>query len=147
MATPQKSNSSANKSKKWKASASVEMKKLGASREGDWNLAGVASMPQTRTRGTKAIIDQPTTADNSICLPCIIDTTGESIIEPDDNSTAVSSLTNDHSTISLSKKPPASRVIVKVNPVTEMLEEHLQCPKCNHKMEVSFPTICLASSV
>ena len=104
-------------------------------------------MPRTRTRGAKAIIDQLTTADNSICLPCIKDTTGESIIEPDDNSTAVSSQTDDHSTISLSKKPPASRVIVEVNPVTKILKEHLQCPKCNHKLEVSFPPICFASSV
>jgi hypothetical protein len=38
-------------------------------------------------------------------------------------------------------------LVIEVNPVVEMLSEHLKCPKCTSKMEVMFPTICITSSV
>ena len=56
----------------------------------------------------------------------------------DDTCSAASSKSN--------KKPPPMRVIVEVNPITRMLEEHLKCPHCNSGLAISFPTTCIASN-
>lgn len=138
MATPQQSN----KRRKWTApSIASEARRLGTD-EVDWNLAGVASMPRTRTRGNQK--KEELVLGSVICAPC---TTPASV---DDNSTAVSGLTDSSvSPKSPSKKPPYSRVIVEVDPMVNMLEQHLRkCPKCKKgKLVLSFPTVCIASSV
>ena len=142
MSTPQKSNKKSVKQKRWKPSATSEVKKL-ASAESDWNLGGgsIASLP--RTRGKKpaaaAMPKLPPMPLNS-CLPCS---------DEDDNNTGISSLTDNESTGTATSKgqhPPA-RVIIEANPVVEMLRKYLQkCPKCNARLTVTFPTTCIASS-
>ena len=132
--TPQKSNSSS--SKRWKPSASTEARKLG-NNEDDWNLArGGVALP-TRTRRKGRVLLQSPPADFRSCSPCNEET---------DNST-VSSLTDDSAVSQSRRRPPPSRVIVEVNPVTAMLEKHLKCPECDGFLAVSFPTTCLATSV
>ena len=43
-------------------------------------------------------------------------------------------------------KPPATRVIIEVNPVVEMLERHMKCPKCGAGLTVKFPSTCIATT-
>lgn len=131
--TPLKSNSSS--SKKWRPSASTEARRLG-NNEGDWNLAtGAASTTNlSRTRGRRSRLSLP----QSLPQP-------RQLCNVDDDSTALSSLTDDASASSKHRRPPHTRVIIEVNPVTSMLEKYLRCPKCQAALAVTFPTTCLAS--
>ena len=140
MSTPQRSNSSS--SNKWKPAASIEARKLG-NNEADWNLAGSSNLPRTRAR-----LQPSTSTENSCIVPR---TQGRQLLfdrSCDDSiSTGVSSLTDDRSLSSSkqSRRPPHTRVIIEVNPVTAMLQKYLRCPKCKAALAVTFPTTCLAS--
>lgn len=76
----------------------------------------------------------------------------EQIAAPDDTSTigGVSALTTTSfaNSFSAGKKPPSSRVIVDISSTASMLESHLYpCPKCEGRLKLSFPTVCIASGV
>ena len=140
--TPQKSNASSSskkKSKTWQVSATTQLRKLG-NREA-WNLPGGISLPLSR-RTRKKETTKPGSErvlsfeDTSLCSAA----TG--------NSSAVSSLTDTTSSPRRKYwKPPASRVIIEVNPIVELLEKYLQpCPTCGSGLALSFPTACIATS-
>ena len=66
----------------------------------------------------------------------------------DDGDMALSALTGSSSQQSGKRKtkPPITRVILDVNPVTMMLETHLMpCPQCGARLKLSFPTVYVAS--
>jgi hypothetical protein len=45
------------------------------------------------------------------------------------------------------KKPSATRVIVEVDPLIELIENNCRCPDCEGKLKASLRTVCLASSL
>ena len=142
MSTPQKSNSSSSKQKKWRPDVSSEARKLG-NNEDDWNLASAGNQLARRTRASTSsappIVRPLQLQQEPRQLFDLDDTRG------DDNSTALSSLTDDNSALSRSRKPPHTRVIIEVNKVTTMLQKYLSCPKCKAALAVTFPTTCIAS--
>lgn len=138
------------KKEKWQSSFITEQRKLSPVEAG-WKLAGSAKIT-SRTRGGQAkredvVVEAPSppprTAEDEDNEP---PAPGD---EDDiDNSTAVSGLTATSSSQQSGKgiKPPNSRVIVDVEPVTKMLETHLMpCPHCGARLKISFPTVCIAS--
>ena len=144
--TPQKSNSS--KRRKWKPDASVEARRL-ASTENDWNLPGGGELSRTRARAA-CIVPTPRQIFGED-----EDSRGDVEFLDDAGSSVASSLTGDDSTSSASKKkrrwfkPPATRVIIEVNPAKELLEKYLSkaCPRCEAPLELTFPSMCIASSI
>jgi rubredoxin len=44
-------------------------------------------------------------------------------------------------------KPPASHVILEMDVLTETLQENCHCPQCHRPVDVSFKSICIASSI
>ena len=149
-ATPQKSNSSSRKKRggKWRPGTSTEARKLG-NNERDWNLAGApANLARTRGASSRSVV---VPEQSAAATPRLLfgDEDHVATRTDGDDSTALSSLTGDASTSTSSKKcskPPHTRVIIEVNPVTAMLQKYLvSCPKCNGSLLVTFPTTCLAS--
>ena len=77
------------------------------------------------------------------------------IVIPGEVSTAVSSnmstLTASNGVDTPKRKansiPDHSRVLMDVDLLKDTLEEHMLCPLCKTKVDVSFPTVCLASSI
>ena len=148
------------KQSKWKATATAEQRKLLSSPS--CKLAGSSSPLRTRTRGRRVPFarllagrnvrtnDNNSTTTNSAAslspkttprnLFCCTTSTG----------TTLSALTTDSSLLSnqsTRRKPPESRVIVEVNPLKEIMERHMRCPKCKASVNVSFPTKCIATSI
>ena len=137
MATPQKSNSS--RRRKWRAGAETEARRLGNT-ELDWNLAGGSL---SRTRGGSSAASSSNVFHPS-CEPC--DLFGSPSVD-----SAVSSLTDTSTSPAKKKKyckPPETRVIIEVNPVSALLAKHMKtsCPNCASGLKVKFTTTCLASS-
>ena len=106
MSTPQKSNSSSSKQKKWRPDVSSEARKLG-NNEDDWNLASAGNQLARRTRASTSsappIVRPLQLQQEPRQLFDLDDTRG------DDNSTALSSLTDDNSALSRSRKPTIKR--------------------------------------
>ena len=143
--TPQKSNAS-NKRKKWQPDATAEARRLGST-EDDWNLPGGASVTRGgQRRSARVLIPTP----RQIFAGAGED---EDSVRGEESSSTVSSLTGDGDSTSSSPKkkrfwkPPATRVIIEVNPVKNLLEKYFSnsCPKCGAALEVTFPSICVAS--
>ena len=138
MSTQQKSNSS-KKRKKWKPRANAEARRLG-NNEGDWSLPSGVSLSRTRGSSKRSPLEE----EKSPAIPC------QNLFVAEDTSVA-SSITASTVASSTSRKkyskPPATRVIIEVNPVTLLLEKYLAkaCPSCGSALKVSFPTTCIAS--
>ena len=45
------------------------------------------------------------------------------------------------------KKPQATRVILEVGPLTDLLQQNCQCPEYDGKVEASLKTLCLATTI
>ena len=84
------------------------------------------------------------------------DSRGDVEVLDDAGSSVASSLTGDDSTSSAASKkkrhwfkPPATRVIIEVNPAKELLEKYLSkaCPWREAPLELTFPSICIAISI
>ena len=114
-------------SRQWIPSIGIEQKRLAVAQAG-WKLAGGTDI-SGRTRG-----------NNKKTPPLAV-----AAASPADD---VSALTIPSSASPRGrKKPPSSRVIVDVDAFIATLETHLSpCPQCGARLEVTFPTVCLASS-
>ena len=140
--------------KKWRASSEKEKRKLGVAEAG-WNLAtGVEE--GRRTRGTTRKKAPP----EDHAEPPINDVIPATTTADEDDVSALSLTTNAVGAASTStttsrsrsysphhlRKPSASRVLLDASPLKTMLEMHLApCPHCRSRLEVSFPTVCVAS--
>jgi hypothetical protein len=45
------------------------------------------------------------------------------------------------------KKPPATRVVLEVGPLSDILQKHCRCPECDGRVEVSLKSLCLATTI
>ena len=149
MSTPQKSNSSSGNKKR--ISSKAEARKL-TNREVDWNLAGFDNLPSRRgQRASRPSRSEKSTASVVLCRPLGQTTrlvpSPKELFSPDDDSTAVSSLTADSSSSKFYKKPPHTRVIIEVNVSQALVNDYLKpCPTCGRStLAISFPTTCVAS--
>jgi len=117
--------------KRWKPSASNESKRLLI----DMHKGGICS---SRTRGIR--VDLSTITNNIINANANRDlgTTSNGDDGGDDECPP--------------DTPPATpedvkytRVILETDPLKEQIERFMYCPKCQHPVEVAFPTTCIAT--
>lgn len=147
--TPQKSNASKQRRKKWQPDATVEARRLGST-EDDWNLPGGE---RSRTRGRQAARRSAVLSPTPRQIFGVAGEEDEDSVSGESSSTVSSSTGDGDSTSSSPKKkkhfwkPPATRVIIEVNPVKNLLEKYFSksCPKCAAALELTFPSMCVAS--
>jgi hypothetical protein len=149
----------------WIASVSKETSKL-TNRESDWNLRGgfaIATASRTghggsgRTNRAKRFFDE-LVADDSIGPNESTETASSSAlsssgggqqqgIEELDLSSVASSSSTVYEEEREVVKPPASNVIVEAKALVEAIEENCRCSECNSKVEVSYKTVTIATSI
>jgi hypothetical protein len=125
----------------WRASKENEGAKL-APKENDWNLAGLSTPPQSRTRhgGIRPdkrkrrhlFGDDSSSSESSYSE---MDVSSE-----DSDGEEEGEEWND-------RKPSETRVIIEKKPVIELIEKCTKCPMCGGSVSVSFNTITVATSL
>ena len=135
-----------NKRKKWQADATAEINRL-SSQENDWNLAGSGILP-SRTRGKRNELS-----------PLLLTTRGRVICGGAEDCSDLTTLEEEEEEVFCqpvpagvaaagNKKPYATRVMVEVQPLKDLLDTNLRpCPQCGSKLEFELKTVCLATSL
>jgi hypothetical protein len=120
-------------------------------KETDWNLAGIGpgSIVVSRTRGAGngrpnfdrmhkiLLIESSSSSDDSSFVP-----ETEVVSDEEESLNHESEEEEDDG-----KKPPASRVILEVKAIEEVISKSCRCPKCDGPVKPVFNTICLTTSV
>jgi hypothetical protein len=119
-------------SKRWSANAAKEQGRL-APKENDWCLPGSDGLTLTRTRHG-GICPQLQRTDSSDSSDSSYKTEDSESDEDDDLSELI-------------KKPNSTQLILESDSLKDLMERNLTCPKCSSRVEVSFPTITIASGV
>ena len=112
---------------KWNVDSKIEQGKL-APKEGDWNLAGHGELSGKRERKKRSFLGD-SSSDESNC--------------DDDDSSDSSSEEEERG--QESKKPAATRVIVEVEALKDLVESNMKCPKCKGHVELLYETVTIAT--
>ena len=132
---------------RWKASQSNELKKLNSS--SDWSFASSPLVGKKRAVNA----DETPNKKRAAGVPDEVapDTPSDGAAEDDTTAGCISVLTSCSTPSSTSKaasKPESTRVILDVSVLKRVLEDYIRCcPKCESPMTVSFPSVCIASSI
>jgi hypothetical protein len=130
---------------RWSASTRSEQAKL-VNREGDWNLPGYDTVTTTRTQNGGQ--GRPYLARHKIVIPSSSESSSDEAkddMDIDTSFTATEETDNTEEAESL--KPAATRVIIEVDGLKEMLYKNYRCWECHGPVEVTLRTTCLATSI
>jgi hypothetical protein len=127
-------------------------------KEDDWNLAGIGGKdkPKSRTRGGgKGRPDFERTRQYLLIESSDEEANDEVnavVVEPvpteeEEEEEAGLEEDDDEEEGHGDKKPPASRVILEVKPLQELLAKNCRCPECEGPVEPTFSTTCLETSI
>jgi hypothetical protein len=146
-----------------KSSQSLDLYKLAVKQEAQsWkNLPGLGTreMPTTRTRNGGQ--GRPNLSRR---LPLELSSSSKSEDNNEDEARAIEILDEDSSGVEGDEedteeeeeeeeeeeaptKPPASRVIVETNALTDVIVSNCRCSVCNGPVKVEYHTICIATSI
>ena len=110
----------------WQANNALESLRLSSSHNG-WNLAGISTPPQSRTRNGGN--GRPNLAQPPRAL--LYDSDESSYSYETDSDSDLS----EHVTVDTVEKPPTSRVLLEVTSLRKAFEANCVCPLCQSKVD------------
>ena len=135
-------------SSRWKIQQTKELRKLAS--DDSWCLPSSTSRGGSSSALSRAMRATELKQREAVVIPGEVDTAAtvaSSNVSTLTTSNVVDSPTSNPGTTKSTKKPAPSRVLVDTDLLKDSLESHIVCPLCKSNVVVSFPTVCLASSI